>query len=157
MRSHAVLTVETEPYRLSLEMFGCELGEPTPEHHLLAANYSFYSYYGSVGVRSTRSWNGPAFEIKTMPSTGRGQTAMFDKLVGEKIAAERKNLTSARSTVRVSANQSIDVYLTQEDVEDIVARVQTCVDDEDGPTFFVYSEDNLGRYDIHNRLVWGRG
>lgn len=162
MRSHAVLTIESDPYIVSLEMFGAELNEPNPEHHLLAQNYSYYSYYGLVGVRSTRAWNGPAFEIKTMTSTGRGQTAMFDKLVGPEIATARLELgrkinRDSNTGIRVGGRSVIDIHLSEEDVMELAVRVQTCADDEPEPTFFVYGEEGLSRFDSSNKLVWGRG
>lgn len=156
----AQLTISANSGSTSLVLDGIDLKEPAPEHPLLADNYSYFSYYGCVGVHSLHHWKGVTATITTVSHTGRGQTKLFDKLVGPRIAALR--LTMAREMRRIIDSggicevQQMDVHLDEDDVYRIQESIQACADDEEH-TFFVWNGSDLGRFDVNNRLVWGRG
>lgn len=160
MKRSARLVIAADAYSTSLVLQGYDLKEPTPEHHILASDYDSFSYYGCVGVDSLHHWNGVTATIRTMPHTGRGQTKLFDKLVGPRIAAVRLTVSrEMRSIMKETggcSSQELDVHFDSTDADRIQEMIQTCADDED-ETFFAWRDTHLGRYDVYNQLVWGWG
>ncbi len=159
MKLSARLIISDDIQQTSLVLQGYDLKEPVPEHPLLESSYHAFSYYGCVGVLSLHHWDGVSTTIETMPHTGRGQTKLFDKLVGPRIAALRLTMSrEMRSIMKETGScsgQELEVHFTSMDADRIRESIQTCADDEN-TTFFAWRNMNLGRYDVNNRLVWGR-
>lgn len=97
--------------------------QPTPEHPVLGHEWLGSSYKEQVVVVANEWQGGVGTTIHTRTGSGRGQTAVFDRLVGEQVARERKKLAKLmRETF--SDEESVTVYLTDEEVREIEDRLR---------------------------------
>jgi len=160
MKLSARIIIAANVHQTSLVLQQYDLKEPVPENPLLLDDYRAFSYYGCVGVRSLHHWDGVTATIETMPHTGRGQAKLFDKLVGPRIAALRLTMSREMHSImneRAFADkQELDVHITSMDADRMQELIQTCADDAE-TTFFADRNMGLGRYDVNDQLIWGRG
>lgn len=97
--------------------------QPTPEHPVLGQEWLGSSYKEQVVVVANEWQGGMGTTIHTRTGTGRGQTATFDRLVGDRVANERKTLAKImREELEYEGSRT--VYLTDKEVSDIEERIR---------------------------------
>lgn len=109
-------------YMVSLEL-SAAIEQPTPGHPVLGHEWLGSSYKEQVVVVANEWQGGIGTTIHTRVGSGRGQTAVFDKLVGEQVASERKTLAK-KMRETLEHEDSVTVYLTDAEVGAIEERIR---------------------------------
>ena len=74
--------------------------------------------------------------IRTLMDSGRGQTAVFDDLVGERIAAIRKEM--GRKLATDGGNEMQEISLTPAEIERLIHKIDATVIDDPQPKFALF-------------------
>lgn len=109
-------------YLVELELSSA-IVQPTPVHPVLGEEWLGSSYQEKVVVVANEWQGGIGTTIHTRTGSGRGQSAAFDKLVGEQVAQERKKLAK-KMRETLTDEDAVTVYLTDNEVREIEERIR---------------------------------
>lgn len=115
--------VNDETHAITELILSDAITQPTPEHPVLRREWQGFSYEEKVAVVSNEAQGGLGTTIHTRAGSGRGQAATFDKLVGPRVADERKKLAK-KLREELEFEGAITIELTASEVAGIEDRIQ---------------------------------